>query len=140
MGRPKKEDSPPPSGTVNGEVPKPDFERAARLLRVDVKPAEEKVGEHAQMMSTAYKAIAKDCHVNAAAARLAFRLSKDSEEKTDDFLRSLKGMLKAMKVGIRRDLVDQAEGDEDDDDDDDIIPTLSPTIPKLATLEGASVN
>lgn len=114
-----------------GEIPQPDFEKAAKLLRHDVKPAEEKVGEHAQTMSTAYKAIKKQCHVNPSAAKLAFKLSKDSPEKTDDFLRSLRGMMEALNVGITRDLVDEAEGGEEAP----IIPVVDRAKPELVTVQ-----
>ena len=137
MARTKKEES-PPTGTVNGEVQKPDFERAARLLLLDVKPAEEKVGEHSQTMSEAYKTIGKHCHVNTRAARIAYQLSKESDEKRDDFLRSLRGMFKAMKIRLSPDLVDKAEGR--DDGEDDIIPIGERVLPKLATLEGAAIQ
>lgn len=122
----KKDDGPQNGGVIE----EPDFERAARILRRDVKPAEEKVGEHSQSMSTAYKAIGKECHVNTKAARLAYWLSKQSEEKTDDYLRSLRGMLSAMNVGITRDLVDEAEGA----DEAPIIPSKEAAPIELATL------
>lgn len=137
MARPKKNQD-DHGGSVNGELPKPDFERAARLLRTDVKPAEEKVGEHSQTMSTAYKAIAKECHVNARAARLAYQLSKESDEKRDDFLRSLRGLFGVMKIGLSADLVDKAEGK--DDDDADVIPTIDRAPPKLATIAGQAIQ
>lgn len=123
-----KKDDGPQNG---GEIEQPDFDRAARLLKNDVKPAEEKVGEHAQVMSTAYKAIKKECHVNPAAAKLAYKLSRQSEEKTDDFLRSLQGMFAALNVGITRDLVDEAEGAEATP----IIPTKAKENLELATLQ-----
>lgn len=118
-------------GENGGAIDPPDFERAARLLKHDVKPAEEKVGEHAQVMSTAYKAIKKECHVNPAAAKLAYKLSRQSEEKTDDYLRSLRGMLSALNVGITRDLVDEAEGAEESP----IIPSKEPEALGLATIQ-----
>ncbi len=123
---PKNDDGPQNGGAIE----QPDFEKAARLLKHDVKPAEEKVGEHAQVMSTAYKAIKKDCHVNPAAAKLAYKLSRQSEEKTDDYLRSLRGMLEALNVGITRDLVDEAEGAESAP----IIPTVERSAPVLETI------
>lgn len=123
---PKNDDGPQNGGAVE----QPDFEKAARILKRDVKPAEEKVGEHAQMISTAIKAIAKECHVNTKAARLVFWLSKQSDEKADDFLRSFTGMCEAMDVGLTTDLVDAAEGKEAPA----IVPTKQAKPLELATL------
>lgn len=113
-----------------GMIEQPDFEKAARILQRDVKPAEEKVGEHAQMISTAIKAIGKECHVNTKAARLVFWLSKQSDEKADDFLRSFTGMCGVMDVGLTTDLVDAAEGKEAPA----LVPTKAATRPELATV------
>lgn len=119
-------------GPQNGGVlEQPDFEKAARILQRDVKPAEEKVGEHAQMISTAIKAIGKECHVNTKAARLVFWLSKQSDEKADDFLRSFTGMCGVMDVGLTTDLVDAAEGK--------VAPPLVPTK-EAKPLELATLN
>jgi hypothetical protein len=107
MARPKKSDTP-----INGEVPKPDFELAAKIYREDIRPAMSGVGEHAQEMSTAYKEIKKRAHIQPQAARLAFRLVDDGiEAKRDDFLRSFKGLLeRAQDLRARSIWSTQAEG------------------------------
>jgi hypothetical protein len=75
------------------EIKAPDFERAVKIFRQDIKPANEKSGEHAQSASTGYKAIKKDCHVNTRAAKFVFQLAGESEEKRNDILRSLRGLM-----------------------------------------------
>lgn len=121
----------PVMGQVNGEVAKPDFEKAVRIYRKDIKPANEKSGEHAQTASTAYKAIKDDCHVNTRAAKFVFKLANESEEKRNDVLRSVRGLLEAMNIGITDDLVSDAEGE---DTAASIVPTAKPEEAALATL------
>lgn len=91
------------------ELKKPDFGRAVRIFRQDIKPANEKSGEHAQTASTGYKAIKNECHVNTRAAKFAFQLAGESEEKRNDVLRSLRGLLAEMEIRITDDLVSTAE-------------------------------
>lgn len=112
------------------EVAKPDFERAVRIFRADIKPANEKSGEHAQTASTGYKAIKKDCHVNTRAAKFVFQLASESEEKRNDVLRSVRGLLGAMNIGITDDLVSTAEGEAPAP----VVPTATAERPKLATV------
>lgn len=89
------------------EVQKPDFVRAANILRGDVKPAEEANAKSRGDLSAAWKTIEQDCHVNKKAAKDAYRLLNMSPELRDDYLRSLYGMMQEMNIGISRDLVDQ---------------------------------
>lgn len=105
MARPRKKE-----GTINGEVPKPDYALAVKLFREDIRPAMGTVGEGAQEMSTAYKAIKKQAHIQPQAARAAFRLVDMEEAKRDDYLRSFNGLLKELKIFMPSDLVDAAEG------------------------------
>jgi sRNA-binding protein len=94
------------------ELHAPDFKRAVSLYRTDIKPAQAKVGEYAQEQSTAYKEIKKACHVHPGAAKLAFKLDDMEPAKRDDYLRSLYGLMKELKIGISQDLVDQmADGE-----------------------------
>jgi hypothetical protein len=93
-------------------VGKPDFERAIQLYREDIRPAQAKVGEYAQEQSTAYKEIKKGCNIHPGAAKLAFKLDQMEDAKRDDFLRSLYGLMAALKIGISADLVDQMGDDE----------------------------
>jgi hypothetical protein len=113
------------------EVGQPDFERAVKIFRQDIKPANEASGESAQTASTGYKAIKKDCHVNTRAAKFVFKLASESEEKRNDVLRSVRGLLGAMGIGITDDLVSGAEGE---DTKAPIVPAAKPELVTLATL------
>jgi hypothetical protein len=113
------------------EVGQPDFERAVKIFRQDIKPANEASGESAQTASTGYKAIKKDCHVNTRAAKFVFKLASESEEKRNDVLRSVRGLLGAMGIGITDDLVSGAEGE---DTKAPIVPAAKPESVTLATL------
>lgn len=112
------------------EVKAPDFEKAVRIFRQDIKPANEKSGEHAQAAATAYKAI-KELGVNTRAAKFIFKLASESEEKRNDILRSVRGLLGAMHIGITDDLVSKAEGE---DGGAAIIPAAAGEKLELATL------
>jgi hypothetical protein len=89
----------------------PDFETAIKILANDVHPADEKSASARGNLSAAWKAIEDDCHVNKGAAKLYYKLSGMSEEKKDDFLRSLYGLMKTGGLGISADLVDRMESD-----------------------------
>lgn len=93
-------------------IAKPDFERAVRIYKQDIRPAQAKVGEYAQEQSTAYKEIKKACNIVPGAAKLAFKLNEMEDVKRDDFLRSLYGLMQELGIGISQDLVDQM-GDGD---------------------------
>ncbi|MBO9380434.1 hypothetical protein GG804_27090 [Sphingomonas histidinilytica] len=127
MARRKKQ-----TGTVNGEVPKPDFEMAVKIYREDIRPAQGTVGEAAQEMSTAYKAIKKQAHIQPQAARLAFRLDAMEESKRDDYLRCFRGLLKELKIFMPSDLVDAAQGNGDAGGE--VIPIGERRPPQLATV------
>lgn len=120
------------NGQSAEEVKAPDFERAVKIYRHDIKPANEKSGEHAQAASTAYKAIKKECRVNTRAAKFVFQLAGESEEKRNDVLRSIRGLLSAMHIGITDDLVSQAEGE---DNGAAIVPQAEAERPELATVQ-----
>lgn len=130
MARGKKSDTP-----ISGEVPKPDFELAAKIYREDIRPAMSGVGEHAQEMSTAYKEIKKRAHIQPQAARLAFRLVDMEEAKRDDFLRSFNGLLRELKIFMPADLVDAAEGKATIGET--VVPIGESRKPKLATIPPA---
>ncbi|WP_333837951.1 hypothetical protein [Novosphingobium sp.] len=88
-----------------------DFDKAVSLYRQDIKPAISKVGEHAQEVSTAYKAIKKHCNIPPSIARFCFRLAEEEDTKRDVQLRALNGLLQKLGIGvIAADLVDQAQG------------------------------
>lgn len=98
------------------EIQPPDFERAIRIMLNDIKPAEEKNQSSRGDLGAAWKKIEEECHCNRAAAKLFAKLRAMSEEKKDDFLRTLYGLMKAGGVALNRDLVDQM-GDEDSADE-----------------------
>ncbi len=125
MARPKKQPQ-------VEQVHAPDYGKAVRIYREDIKPAQSKVGEYAQEQSTAYKAIKKDCHIQPGAAKLAFRLDNMEESKRDDFLRSFNGLLKALNIFMPRDLADIAEGKQDADEN--VVPFGDRKAPQLATI------
>jgi hypothetical protein len=113
------------------QVHKPDFDLARRIYFNDIKPAQGKVGEHAQEMSTAYKEIKKAAYIQPQAAKLAFKLVEMEESKRDDYLRSLRGLLTVFRIFIPADLVDQAEGKQTDGN---VIPIGEASRPSLATI------
>lgn len=128
MARPKKT----PAGQINGEVPAPDYDRAIQLYREDIKPAQAKVGEHAQEQSTAYKEIKKGCHIQPQAAKAAFKLDDMEPAKRDDWLRSFNGLLKGLGIFMPRDLADIAEGKGISGEN--VVPIGDGAKPKLATI------
>lgn len=130
MARGKKSDTP-----ISGEVPKPDFELAVSIYRNDIKPAQSKVGEHAQEMSCAFKEIKKHAHIQPQAAKLAFKLDTMEEAKRDDFLRSFKGLLTALNIFMPVDLVDKAQGNGSVGES--VVPIGKRAAPKLATIPPA---
>lgn len=127
MARPKKSATPPQPEATDG----PDFEAAVRIYRQDIKPAVEAAGESAQEASQGYKDI-KALNINTRAARFVFTLERESEEKRNDILRSLRGMLGAMNIGITDDLVSKAEGD---DTSAPLVPTAAPQKLELVTVQ-----
>lgn len=114
------------------EIVKPDFERAIKVLTHDVHPQSERNASARGELSAAWKIIEDECHVNKGAAKLYFKMTGMSDEKKDDFLRSLYGMMKTGGIGISADLVDKMEAGD--------APTM-PIVQRgddggLATLSG----
>lgn len=89
------------------EILKPDFARAIKVLTHDVKPAEEHNAESRGDLSAAWKIIEDECRCNKAAAKAFNKLFNMSEEKRDDYLRTLYGLMAEAKIGISADLVDR---------------------------------
>lgn len=89
------------------EVFAPDFEKMKRIFFNHIQPSVEKNAKSRGDLSQAWGAIEKDCHCNKRAAKLLFKLSNESEETRDDFLRTLYGGMKALGIGISADLVDK---------------------------------
>lgn len=94
------------------EVKKPDFAKALRIIRNDVRPAEEMSAAERGKLSGAWKAVEKDANCCRAAAKIFAKLLEMSDETRDDYLRTLYGLMTEAGIGISRDLVDQAEGVE----------------------------
>lgn len=95
------------------DVKAKDFERALRIMRHDVAPAEENSAETRGELSGAWKQIVDECGCSSSAAKF-FRkqILTASEEKKDDSLRTLYGLMAAAGIGISRDLVDTMNGSE----------------------------
>ncbi len=88
-----------------------DAERAKKIIQEDILPEQSTIGEHAQTISTAYKAITKQCHIPSWVVRTVIKLSKTEDAKREHELRALNAMLGAFNIGvIPADLVDQANG------------------------------
>lgn len=112
------------------EIQPPDFEKALRILSNDVRPAEEKNAGSRGDLSAAWKAIEDDCHCNKPAAKAFYKLQGMSEEKRDDYLRTLYGLMQAGGIGISRDLVDAMESG-----DAPSMPEAEPRERKLELVE-----
>lgn len=95
-----------------GEIPQPDFERALRIMAHDIQPSEETNASARGDLSAAWKLIEDECHCNKAAAKTFNKLRGMSDEKRDDFLRTLYGLMRFSGIGVNKDLVDIAEGGE----------------------------
>ena len=117
---------------VQGEVGKPDFERAMKIYKADIKRSQSKVGEFSQELSTAYKSIKKDCNIQPGAMKLFVKLDNMEESKRDDFLRSLNGLMKTGSIFMPRDMLDFAEGAEASES---VIPTGEKPKPTLQTVQ-----
>lgn len=90
--------------------PAPDFEEAAKIIRRDISPKNEARAKSNGDLSAAWKRVEEGCNVNKKAAKDALAISRMSDETQSDYLRSLFGMMKPLGIGVRRDLVDMAEG------------------------------
>jgi len=120
------------AGTVSGEVPKPDFDKAVRLYRGDIKPAKAKAAEHMQEASTAYKSVKKDALVHPCAAKVAFSLVEMEYDKQQEWLRSFRGTLEALGIGIEADLFDGLDGEAPKSN---VVPFKEPVAADLLTLQ-----
>ena len=123
----RKEDL--PSAEVVKQI---DAAQAVRILRQDILPNITKIGERSQDVSTAYKAIKKNCNIPSWVVKLAIKLGDTEDYKRDHELRAMKEMFKAYGITLTEDLVDQAQ---DNDDADGIIPTKKAAArPRLVTV------
>lgn len=107
-----KASKPPENKAGDNGPPQPDFGSAAQILLGDVKSAKSKSSKINSEKGHALKRVQDDCHVNKDAAQKALVISQMSDELQSDWLRSFIGMMPPLKIAIRRDLVDLAEGVE----------------------------
>lgn len=88
-----------------------DAERAKSIILRDILPEQTTIGEHAQMVSTGFKTITKECNIPSWVVRVAIKLRKTEDAKREHELRALNAMLDAFDLAvIPADLVDQANG------------------------------
>jgi hypothetical protein len=113
------------------EIVKPDFERAIRVMTNDVHPQQEHNAKSRGELSAAWKVIENDCRVNKGAAKAYFKLTGMSDEKRDDYLRSLYGLMKTGNMGISADLVDRMGQNGEAPE----MPIVEPAHEGLATLQ-----
>lgn len=100
----------PPSDDDEGLVHKKDFRRAMKIYHADIAPAASSAAEYMQTMSTAYKEIKKECHIQAFAMKTFVKVAELEESRRDDWLRSFAGLLEEARIYMPSDLVDAAEG------------------------------
>ena len=124
MARPKKSDGPQNGGPITP----PDFDKAAKIYREDVTPANKAQKQAMNEASTAWKAIKKDCRVHKGGFQQAMKISEMEEAEQQAYLRSLNAGLKQRGVVMHADAVDRMQGVNGDEVA--IIPTGS--APKTA--------
>lgn len=122
-----KKDDGPQNG---GEIIKPDFERAIKVITNDLNPLLEKSAKVRGDQAAGWKVIEDDCHCNKKAAKDFHKLLRMDPELRDDYFRTLRGLLDVSGLGISRDLVDEAEGKEASP----VIPVVDKSRPELATV------
>ena len=122
-----KKDDGPQNG---GEIIKPDFERAIKVITNDLNPLLEKSAKVRGDQAAGWKVIEDDCHCNKNAAKDFHKLPRMDPELRDDYFRTLRGLLDVSGLGISRDLVDEAEGKEAAP----VIPVVDKSRPELATV------
>lgn len=92
--------------------PAPDFDKAATILLEDVKARVSQASKANSEKGAALKRVQDDCHCNKDAAQKALTISQMAPELQSDWLRTFIGMMSPLKIAVRRDLVDLAEGVE----------------------------
>jgi len=128
MARGKKKE-----GTINGEVPKPDFELADTYFRNDIAPANREQKRAMKDASDGWKAVKKDAHVHVGGYRAAMRVADMEYAEQQAWLRSFNGGLSRRNVALDPDMVDQAEGK----DPGNVVPLGAGQKPQLATIPPA---
>lgn len=108
----KKPASPPETKGKEGDngPPSPDFDAAAKIMRDEINTITTRSSKLNGDKNAGWKRVQDDCHVHKAAAKDALKISNMTPELQSEYLRSFFGLMKPLGIGIRRDLVDLAEG------------------------------
>lgn len=92
--------------------PAPDFDAAAKIMKEELNTISTRSSKLNGDKSAAWKRVQDDCHVHKAAAKDALKVANMTPELQSEYLRSFIGLMKPLGIGLRRDLVDLAEGVE----------------------------
>jgi len=92
--------------------PAPDYEGAAKIIREEIATSGERRAKMNGDLSASWKRVEDGCHVHKGAAKDALKISRMSDELQSEYLRALFGLMRPLGIGVRRDLVDLAEGVE----------------------------
>lgn len=92
--------------------PAPDFVAAAKIMIDDLNTITTRSSKLNGDKSAGWKRVQDECHVHKAAAKDALKVANMTPELQSEYLRSFIGLMKPLGIGLRRDLVDLAEGVE----------------------------
>lgn len=115
----------------DGEVKPIDAKRACQILRQDILPNLTKIGERSQEVSTAYKAVRKECNIPTWVMKLGIKLKDTEDYKRDHELRAMKAVFDELGISIRTDMVDIAEGKAGEGN---VIAVTKSERPRLVTV------
>jgi len=90
--------------------PAPDYDLAAKIIRESIDGTAERRAKMNGDLSASWKRVEDEAHVNKAAAKDARKVARMSDETQSGYLRSFFGLMGPLGIGVRRDLVDLAEG------------------------------
>lgn len=116
---------------TDGEIKPIDAKRACQILRQDILPNITKIGERSQEVSTAYKAVRKECNIPTWVMKLGIKLKDTEDFKRDHELRAMKAVFEELGISIRTDMVDMAEGKSGDGS---VVGTSQSSRPRLVTV------
>lgn len=100
-----------PNGGEGHNSKKIDFVAAARIMKSEIGPLLDASAKSRGDISAAKKRL-EDIGVNKRGAAFIQGLLKASPATTSDILRTVVGLLEPCKLGILRDMVDEAEGQD----------------------------
>lgn len=107
---PETKPAKPPEVKGSNGPPAPDFDGAAKLIKSDIATISTRSSKLNGDKSASWKRVQDEFHVHKGAAKDAAKLANMSDELQSEYLRSFFGLLGPLGIGIRRDLVDIAEG------------------------------